>query len=209
MNPTVISEDRSQEPISLEDAGHNLRADDDGNSPPTFVEGTFIQLLIRSARQAVEQETGLSLIPRVLEVSSPNFFEDGQECRGYIELPGGPVHNITALTYIDTSGVEQTLDPIKYRIDRRKPVARIIPAYGAMFPDHRSDFDAVKVRYTAGYPTLDSPPRYVPEALLTAMHLLIGHGWKFREAVVDGIVMELPIGVRYWIDKYRDAALGV
>jgi uncharacterized phiE125 gp8 family phage protein len=120
-----------------------------------------------------------------------------------VTLPLGPVQSVLSVKYIDPEGVEQTLADTVYVLDlyRRTPVLRL--AYGALWPATRYQPDAIKVRYRAGYAFTDSPPQLVPEPILDAMRLLVGHSIESREAVDDNRLAELPLGVKYKLDPYR------
>jgi hypothetical protein len=210
MKPIIVPGTESAiEPISVEEAGDHLRAANDGGTPPVYVEALLIASLIKSARQACEEELELSLINRRLEVSSDSFNarsvneHDRQHLPGayygfnfygytrthkqYIELPYGPVISVERVNYLDVEGVDQVLDPVEYRISRFFPIPTLQPKYG-------------------GYPTGDSPPILIPEPVRTAMLLLIGHYYDNREASTGKIKMlELPVGINFLLGKYRQS----
>lgn len=201
MSIRIVSES-TLEPISVDEAGFNLRAADDGNSPPAYIEAATIERLIKVAREVAEEETELSILERTYELTT--------DCFGEIELPRPPVHSIESVKYIDVNGVEQTLSTAIYMLDNR---AHLRPAmlrlkYEQSWPDHRRESGAIRVRYVAGFRLEDSPPLdVVPESLRQAMHLLIAHYWSNREAV-GADLRELPMGVCYLLGKYR-VGLGV
>jgi uncharacterized phiE125 gp8 family phage protein len=200
MTPITISESAT-EPITLEEAAENLRAQDDGNSPPTYFEAATITRLIKAARQACEQELEHSLVAKTLEVAVPAF-------GAWIDLPGGPVREVLSVTYTDPGGAEVTLAADQYRFSGYVRTPVLMPAFGVTWPAARGDMDAVRVRYTVGYPSTDSPPQEVPEPIRQAMHLAIAHWFSNREAVDQNTLAELPMGVRYLLGKYRQG-LGV
>lgn len=202
MTPLLISASTT-EPILVEEAGENLRAQHDGNSPPTFYEGELIERLISVARQACEEYLELSLVAKTWEVAADSF------CCGDIELPYGPVRSIVSVTYVNTDGDDTVVAADQYRISPYGTVPTLRRAYNVSWPsDARTDLDSVRVRYTAGYPSADSPPQEVPELIRQAMHLYIGHYFEHREAVIDGTLMELPLGAKHLLDKMR-TGLGV
>lgn len=229
MTPILISESTT-EPISVNEAGFNLHAADDGASPPTYVEAALIARNIKAARKKCEEELGLSLVAKTLEISAVNFyvlmydqtrnpiFTDLGYRDNYtsfigvngVYLPGGPVRSIVSVNYLDANGVDTVMPPADYRFSRYARVPLLIPNYGKTWPSARVDLDSVRIRYTAGFPSTDSPPQGVPEPILAAMHLLVAHLHNFREAVHSGTVSvgELPLGVRYLLSSYR-TELGV
>lgn len=195
----VISESTT-EPMELEEAAENVHARDDGDG--SYFEASLILRLIKVGRQLCEEETELSLVLKTLEVSQRSFYP------ACIELPGGPVRSIVSVTYVDSSGVDTVVAADQYRLSTSSRMAILRPAYNVTWPSARCDVDSVRVRYTAGYSTDDSPPREVPEPIRQAMHLFIAHYYNNRDAVDIDSVMELPLGARYLIGKYRQG-LGV
>jgi len=205
MKPIIVpGTESATEPISVEEAGEHLRAANDGASPPVYVEAALIARCIKSARQACEAQLEMSLINKRLEVSSDTFFARGR-CDSYIELLNGPVISVESVNYLDPEGVDQLLDPAKYRISRFFSPPVLQPAYGTSWPMLRRDTDCVRVKYNVGYPSGDSPPIQIPEPIRTAMFLLIGHFYDNREAVSDKSMTEVPLGVCAMLDKYRQA----
>lgn len=210
--PLLIAEG-SEEPISVEEAGFNLRAADDGNSPPTYVEAALIGRLIRAAREACERILERSLVRKTLELSSDSFYARTRHVagraaeyveyapgdpltqyygfgnampnalNGYLELPFGPVRRIVSVRYLDQNGDDQLLDPSKYRFSAYQTTPVLLPPYGGSWPSIRRDLDCVRVRYEVGYPSDDSPAQTVPEPIRIAMHLLISHWYQNREGV--------------------------
>jgi hypothetical protein len=237
MIPKVITESTT-EPILLAEAASNLSLDpDDGNSPPGYVQGSRILRLIKAARQACEKELEMSLVAKTLEIAHQSFVHlsrhshhggamSNQYDTGYypgnltgpyphsnrygssIQLPKGPVRSIVSVTYQDETGADVVLASDQYRLSTSGRMALLWPAYGVSWPSCRTDVDSVRVRYTAGYPSADSPPQEVPEPIRQAMHLFIGHYFANRDAVDLNTLTELPLGVRYLLGKYR-TGLGV
>ena len=233
--PILISQG-TEEPISVADAGFNLRAADDGNSPPVYYEAALIQRLIVAAREACERELEMSLVRKTYELSSDTFFARPSQVggryatmvdldpvsafygysnpvpnslNGFLFLPFGPVRQIVSVRYLDPDGVDQILPSTDYRFSpyARQPV--LMPKYGGTWPAIRRDVDSVRVRYDVGFPSDDSPAQTVPEPILVAMHFLIGHWYTNREAIAESTkVFELPLGVRDMLAKYRQS-LGV
>lgn len=85
--------------------------------------------------------------------------------RGAIVLPYGPLQSVVSVTYLDPTGTPQTLDPAAYQaFDIGVGIeGRVEPLYGAVWPAFQCRRDAIKVRYTAGFPT---PPAPIVQAVL-------------------------------------------
>lgn len=195
MTPKVITESAT-EPITLEQAALNLRVSLDTNSPPAYPEAARITSLITAARRACEEELEVSLVAKTLEVAADSFASD-------IELPLGPVRSIVSVTYQDDDGVDTVLAASQYRYSDYLRAPVLLRAYDVDWPTARTDLNSIRVRYTAGYPSTDSPAETVPEPILQAMHLCIAHWFSNREAVDVNALAELPMGVRYLLGKYR------
>ena len=78
---------------------------------------------------------------------------DGWPAAGAIELPRAPVLAVTSVKYINTSGVETTLAPSAYALDKDSEPGWLLPAYDTDWPEARDTANAVRVRYTAGFGT--------------------------------------------------------
>jgi uncharacterized phiE125 gp8 family phage protein len=168
----------------------------DTNSPPAYVEAARITKLIKAARQACEEELEISLVAKTLEIAGNSF-------AAVIDLPGGPVRSIVSVKYLDPDGVDTVLAADQYRFSDYARAPVLLLAYGVSWPSARTDVDSVRVRYTVGYPSTDSPPEEVPEPIRQAMHLFIAHWFVNREAVDENAKAELPMGVRYLLGKFR------
>jgi uncharacterized phiE125 gp8 family phage protein len=122
-------------------------------------------------------------------------------------LPKPPIASITSVTYVDTDGATQTWSSALYQTDlpsgpTAEP-ARILPAYNESYPSTRAQMNAVTVRFVAGYGVDGS---YVPEDIKLGMHMLIGHWYEQREAVVVGVgigVLPVPINLDVLLGPYK------
>lgn len=185
----------SVEPLSLTEAKLHLRED-------LSTQDTLITALIVAAREYAELYTGRVFVQRTLEWT--------QDCFPYcIELPFPPLVSVSSVKYIDTDGVLQTVSAADYQVDTYSEPGKVKPAYGvAGWPSVRSsDFNAVQVRYVAGYPE-GSPADYasgVPEPVKQWMRIRIAQLYEHREAVIAGtIAAPLPRDfVDGLLDPYR------
>lgn len=195
----VISES-TDEPISLAQAIVNARA---YSSAAESQAGSTLSRLITTARKLCEQELDMSLVQKTVEIAVPYFYYDG------IELPRGPVRSVVSVTYTNEDGDDTVLPADQYRINAYSVPTLLQRAFDTGWPtDVRNDLESVRIRYTAGYPSTDSPPQTVPEPILQAMHLYISHYFDNRHAVDADDLMELPLGARHLLSFYRQG-LGV
>jgi len=204
MNFRIIDESTT-EPITVAEAGENLRAATDGNSPPGYIEATRIGKLIKAARQACENYLNGSIVSKTIEIAVPAFytFYDRSACYTWIPLPRGPVRLIESVTYVDTDGADQVLAADQYRIDLYSRPPRLHPAYGVTWPSARYDVNSIRVRYSAGYDLDATEPEEVPEPIRQAIHLYVAHYFANREAVALDNLAELPLGAVHLLTPYR------
>lgn len=113
--------------------------------------------LIKMAREKAEQELKRKLITQTLDA----YFDEFPDC---IELP--PLSSVTAITYYDTDGAEQTLSADYYDVDIYSRPARITQAYGYTWPSTYDMTNAVKVRFVAGYGAASAVPNSVKQWML-------------------------------------------
>lgn len=192
MTPIVIT-DATAEPLVVSDiVAHSvLNSNDDWE---------LIEAYIRAARASVENYINATVSPKTLEIALPSF----AACAGAISLPLGPVQSVVSVTYTDADGAQQTLDTADYVLDRYCRPQALRLAYGASWPSTRAQFDAVKIRYVAGYDFNDSPSfMAIPPEVLQAMRLQVGHMLENREAVATDTLAELPLGIKYLLDPCR------
>jgi uncharacterized phiE125 gp8 family phage protein len=185
--------------IATEDAKTHLRVS--GSD-----EDDLIDRLIVAAITSVEAHARIAMTPQTLELRVPRFPLGG----GYFALPRSPVRSVTSITYIDTDGDEQTLAGTVYALEGSGRPATVFLADDAQcWPGDAADRrDAVRVRYEAGPSTVGN----VPEDLISAAMLLIGHLYENRQSVVIGtIASKVPdaVGTLIMRHKIPNGELGV
>lgn len=129
---------------------------------------------ILAAREDVERRTKRALITQTWDL-----FLDAFPCGDVLELPLPPLQAVVAITYVDGSGVTQTLATSVYQVDTSTPLGRVILNYGQAWPLTYAQRNAVTVRFRAGYGDAASA---VPEKAKAAMKLLIADLALNREA---------------------------
>src|SRR6185369_1494353 len=169
------------EPVSRAEAKAHVRQD-------STADDDQLDGLIKAARHYCERWTG-----RAFVTSTWALTLDCLPCGGdALRLPKSPAIAVSSITYTDTAGATQTLSSTLYQVDVTTEPARIIPAYGQVWPTTRSQLGAVTVTFTAGYGAASAVPQPIKQAML----LLIGSWYENREAVIKGtIVAELPMAV--------------
>lgn len=187
------------EPITTDQAKAHLRVEIDEDD-------ALIDSLVTAAREWVERYTGLTLCETVLEAAFEGYPD------WYIELPKPPVIEIESFKYRDADGTDTTLATDQYALDNAFGIApRVVPAYGITWPGTRWQASSLRVRYRAGYARAGSPDEtgFIPQPLVAAIKLLLGHLYEHREAVTEARdVAEIPLGVQWLCRPYRVEGLG-
>lgn len=139
------------------------------------------RVYIPAARRRIEQATNRQLVTATIELSL-DCFPSGTSP---ILVPKAPLRSINSITYIDSAGDSQTLDPSMYTVDTSDEPGRVFPAFGTVWPatQSRNLGVMVTVNFDAGY---GGESRDVPAELREAMLLMIGHYYYHREEVVMG-----------------------
>lgn len=183
------------DPLTLEEVKAHLRVD-------STADDELIGALILAARLKLESDTGRALLTRTYDLSL-----DGWPASGVLLLPYSPVQSVTSITYYDTANVATVWAASNYQVDAASVPARIVPAYGAVWPAVTlRSLNGVVIRYVAGYGALAT----IPETDRQAMKLLVAHWYENREAVgasgtitVVSRAVELAYESLIWMDRVK------
>lgn len=202
--PIIKIADATVEPISLEEAKAHLRVD-------VPYEDALIASIIKAVRLACEAQTQRTLIETTWEQVHDAFPESVcprtpsvRPCRTRtvshqaLRLRMPRLLQVLSVKYLDESGVEQTLAPADYIVDRDSEPGYVVPAPGKAWPATAQVPNAVRVRYTAGF---GATAQDVPQDIKLWMLLHIGHYFQNREASAKGIE-PLPFAEGL-LDPYR------
>ena len=145
-------------------------------------EDPLLRMLIAAARAAAETELHRSLVTQTLDLYLDAFpvIENPRLEIGQILLP--PIQSVVGITYVDLAGVNQTLPADQYLVDANSQPARIAPAWGYCWPPTRTQANAVKARFVAGYGAAADVPPCVKHWML----MKIATAWENRGALVVG-----------------------
>ena len=161
------------EPLTIRQVEDHLRVDDCSRE--------YLAALIQVAREHAEMFTSRQFIEATYRLHLDEF----PGAVDAIELPRPPLIAVESIKYVDTDGVEQTLDASKYKVDAVSEPGRVVPAYGESWPVARSQINAVTVEYKAGYGATRAD---VPQRAKQAMLLMCGDWYEHRENVVTGTI---------------------
>lgn len=161
----------AEEPVSLEEIKDYLHVDFDEDD-------ASLRAFITAARLKIEQRCQRAFSPQQWEYRVPEFADS-------IEIPMRPTIDVDAVKYLDADGVEQDVDPAAYAFvlggDDASQIIRL-----RTWPTTAQRPDAVRIRFTAGYPSDESPEDPagdVPETIKQAIRWLVGHFYDNRESV--------------------------
>lgn len=144
---------------------------------------TLLTALIAAATEQAEHRTGRALITQTWELALDAF--PAVE----IELPLVPAASITSIKYLNTAGVEQTIDSLEYGLDTYDSQRHwVIPASDFEWPASYDAANAVKVRYVAGY----GDAAAVPESIKAWILMAVGAWYANREAIAQKESYALP-----------------
>jgi uncharacterized phiE125 gp8 family phage protein len=189
----VTVEPPAAEPVSLDLAKRHLRIDHDE-------EDDLIRAWIPAARELCEMRTGRRFGEQVLRLTLHCF------PYGPIELPVGPVSDVSLLSYYDDAGDVVTVEDEDFDaaysvwLDHNPPL--VMPLVGEAWPSTETGRSgAVTVEFTAG-------AGEVPEMVKSAMLLCIG-SWDENRGDQNKITATgLPPSARamldlLWTGSYR------
>ena len=134
--PTRLIFPPSSLAVTLEQAKANLSID--GSDLDSRV-----LMYLNGVIDKAEQLTGLSFINQTWRVTLDSFPDA-------IVLPP-PVSSVVSVKYLDSDGVEQTLDPADYLVDSVSQPGYVVPAYGKAWPETYDQVNAVNVEVISGF----------------------------------------------------------
>lgn len=173
MSELVLYSAPATEPVTVDEAKAFLRKEDND-------ENATIERAIAAAREWVEDYTWRALVTQTWDLYAYEF-----PCsNGELSLAKGRLQSVSTVTYVDTEGATQTLAGSEYQVDTKREPGRIAPAYSKSWPSTREQFNAVAVRFVAGYGAASA----VPAALKQAVLILTADLFENRESEVIGTI---------------------
>lgn len=186
---TIVTVKPDGHPLSVFEAKRQLRLEPDDTDQDDHVAD-----LCAAAHRKVERELGYPILRQTRETHLSSF------PRGAIWLGGGNSPSILSISYRDTANVVQALDAADYSLDGVSRVAQVYPAPLKTWPSTTCTPGAVIVEWQAGW----NGPSDVPEDLIHAMKLLVGHWDQNREAVVVGTISsEVQVALDDLLSQFR------
>lgn len=180
--------------LSVADARRQVRIDPDDTN-----QDEHLAALCAGAQRMVEGELGYPILRQTRQTHLHGF-----PC-GPIWLGGGAGLSVSELRYFDRGGDPQILASADYLVDAVSRPAAITPAPFRTWPSTQRRPGAVVIDWQAGWASADD----VPQDLLHAMRLLVGHWDQNREAVVVGTISSaIQMSVDALLDPWRIRSFG-
>ena len=155
---------------------------------------TKLTSFVTAAREAVENYLNRTLI-------TTTWVMRLDELCGEILVPFSPLIAVSSIAYDAADGTPTTLDSAEYQYDAFSEPGRIKPAYNKFWPIPRSQYNSVRITFTAGYGTLAAD---VPGPIKQGILAMVATLFAQRETIVlDGSVAEVPEVARHYLYPYR------
>lgn len=181
--------DPAAEPMTTADAKTHLKID--GSDEDTYIDG-----LIKAARQMAEEETNRSFITQTWKL----YFDDWPE--GDLMLPRGIVQSVTSVQYYDSNGSLQAVSSDDYNVSLEDDIGRIRTkdVWPTVNTDHAN---SIVVEYVAGYGNASTD---IPEGLIQAIKIIVADLHNFRQSYTKQAFSVLPNGKPFYqlhLDPYK------
>lgn len=155
-----------QEPVSIGEAKAHLRV--------TYGdEDAYIGHLIQTAREFVESDAEISIMPQTIALYLDHFYASE------IQLRRPPISAVTSITYYDSANAQQTLDVSVYDTDLVSVPPTVSLKTQQTWPSTYDRENAVTITCTAGYTSAALVPATVKQAIL----VLVDYWFRNRAAV--------------------------
>jgi len=198
------------EPISTAEAKLYLRVSG-------AAEDSLIALMIKAARQQVEEYIQRSLITQTWDLFLDSFPSqvDGLWWDGVVqgsrrelfgdaidvEIPRPPLISIVHVKTFAPDDTASTFAATNYTVDTVKDPGRIVLKIGSVWPSDLRSGNAVNIQFTAGYGTTGAT---VPSTLIMAMNQILGNLYEHRgDETVD-----MPDNVKRLLNPYQVYHIG-
>lgn len=152
-------------PVTLEQVKEFARIDTDETDD-------MIQGLIEAAVSYFDGKEGI--LGRVLMQQTWMYWLSEWPSDDHISLPLGPVLDITSITYLDSTGTEQTLATTEYVVTENGDIT--ISDTGSWPSVYANRYDAIRITFDVGYLSDTSPEQTtIPEAIKQAIIATVAH----------------------------------
>jgi len=166
------------EPVDLMSLKLHLRLDSDAIEEDEYLEG-----LIKTAREQVEDWTGRMILTQTWDYSIPYWPRSN-----FIKLPGGNLQTVTSIAWLDTDGVSSTLVVTsEYLVETNGTgIGRIVLPFSVTWPSWTLyPSNPITIRYVSGWTTAD----LVPYQIKAATKMLCAKLYESRGEDITGLTI--------------------
>jgi len=181
---TSITVPPETEPVTLDQVKNHCRITHNEDD-------SWLLTAMAAARQYVEKTCELALITQTRKTIFKGFENP------FISLPYGPVQSISLIQYRNDVGTLTTLS--SYQGVTAANACLILPAVGQSWPSTQMRIDAVEITYICGYGLADA----VPEAIKTAILLLVNFWYEHRSSAEAAGYSEIPFGIQSMLACFK------
>ena len=169
------------DPVSVADIKAHLRID-------SALEDALLLRYLQAAMGRLEGRDGW--LNRSFITQTWDWTLDAFPTGAFLAVPLPPLQSVSLITYLDADGATQTLNANAYTVDTRSEPGWIAPAYGTSFPSALPVFNAVTIRFVAGY---GNGPSSVPAPIRTALLGMVADIYEHRS---------LELSAPGWVERY-------
>ena len=177
------------EPLSTTDVKTHLRID-------TADDDTLIGTYITVARKYCERYQNRALITQSWKLTIDDWPDLGE-----MGIPLAPLQSVTSIIYYDTADAPTTVSTTVYDVDTDSEPGRITLKYSKSWPTTTlRPYNGIEITYVCGYGDAATD---IPENVIYAMKLLIGHMYENREATNIRALHDIPYSIKSMLDLER------
>lgn len=144
---------------------------------------TEITAMHDAAVELVESDLRRQLLTATWNLYLPRF-------EGTIRIEKSPVVSVSAITYVDSAGVTQTLAASNYQVDVKSEPAKIDRAFEMSWPIAKRVQNAVTITFVAGYGASVDVPVSIKQAIkLIVESMFYGRDMDSIQPVIDSLLM--------------------
>lgn len=170
------------EPLSAAEVRQYARIDE-------TTDDSLVLALIAAARECCERVTGRTLVTQTWKLVLDAFPAAG------LYLPRPPLQSVSSITYLDASGVQQTLAPTLYRVDAVSDPGWLELGFGASWPATYGVSACVAITFVCGYGAASAVPPGIRERLLCYVAHRYDRRADFDQEFCESLFAPLGAGV--------------
>lgn len=172
--------------ITLQDAKSHLNVS-------STADDALITSQIKAATLLLENKCSRCFVTQTRVLKADTFFDRRYAQNNRLYPVRSPLKSVTSIAYLDENGVSTTLPSSDYVVSTGDQPGFVAPSYNATWPDVYAQPNSVTITYVAGHSTVSSG---VPENVKQAVRMVVGHWYRYREAVLTGTISkEIEMGV--------------